>query len=126
MLLLDSIDSIARKKQRDVLFVKFHCGDENNIDWEYPLRRRIIEWLEARQIKWEPSAPLSDGIASYQGDIYLDVPLDETDKKFRAMVEYFDNEDGTPRISGCSLHLLPLSVAMRNACQDEPDFWENF
>ena len=98
MLLIDSIDSIARKKQHDVFFVKFHCGEENNVDWEFPLRRQVIEWLEGQQIRWEPSAPMSDGVASYEGDIYLDVVLDKSDNKFQAMVGYFDNENGSPRI----------------------------
>lgn len=126
MLLIDSIDHIARMKQRDVFFVKFHCGEENNIDWKFPLRRQVLEWLDAQDIKWEPSAPFSDGIASYQGDVYIDVPLVPMDKMFQAMVEYFDNEDGSPRIPGCSLNLLQLSVAMRNAYQDEPGYWETY
>jgi len=126
MFLIDSIDKIARKKQRDVFFVKFHYGEENNIDLEFPLRCQIIEWLDMQNINWEPSAPYSDGIASYQGDIYIDIPLDQTNKKFQEMIGYFDKEDGSPRIPGCSLHLLKLNDAMLNEYQDVPGFWENY
>ena len=127
MLLLDQIDLIARKKQRDVFYVKFLMKDGDVNDWEKPtVRFHVIEWLNKNGIKWAPCAPFSDGIMQYQGDIYVDLQHDPMNENFQNFLGYMENEDGISRIQGCSLHLLPLKVAMKNAYQDEPGFWENY
>lgn len=87
-MLIEHIDAIARKKQRDVLYVRFHqptSGEDleeeddddvdgpsffEDLDWEHlPRRQQIIDWLEAHDIGWRPCADFADesGMFPYMG-----------------------------------------------------------
>lgn len=128
MLLIDKIDSITRKKQHDVFYVQLRLDGKVNNDWERLYAGHpVSEWLDAHEIHWEPCAPFDpESYGSYQGHVFIDVLLDPESSKFKAMLQFFENEDGSSRIPDCQLYLLQLSVAMQYAYQDEPGYWENY
>jgi hypothetical protein len=127
VILLDPIDVIARKKQCDVLYLKFLLADEDRNDWEKStVRSRAIGWLEENGVKWKPCAPFADGFLQYEGDIFVDVPHDAMHEKFQLLQRYCGNVDESSCIHGCTVHVLPLDVAMSKAYQDDPGYWENY
>lgn len=84
-MLIHTIDRIARQKQRDVLFIKFHAplrqnaegqampsstdmqaqqvwallhDHDSDIDWQnMPERQQVLDWLDAKGIDWQPCGP---------------------------------------------------------------------
>ncbi len=135
-MIIEHIDAIARKKQRDVLYVTFHSkkpDDEESWDeqhdWENdPMRETVCHWLTEHQIDWKPCAYVADEncIAPYHGQIYLDVPYDDHDPRYVQVRDYLENQDGTMRFETVSFWYLPLEKAMENAHHDEPGFWEQW
>ncbi len=136
-LLIEHIDAIARKKQRDVLYVTFHpkkSDDEYSCrisahDWENdPVRERVCNWFTEHHIGWLPCAHIADenSMGGYYGQIYLDVPFDENDPQYKQVRDYLENPDGTMRFDTVSFWYLPLEKAMENAHHDEPGFWEKW
>lgn len=63
------------------------------------LRKQILAWLEEYSIPWQPCGPYAstNGFRSYWGEIYLDIPFDETDERYRLVRDYLENPDGTMR-----------------------------
>ena len=131
--LIEHIDAIARKKQRDVLYVTFHpkqSGDydswESSHDWENdPMREVVCNWLTAHHIAWQMCGYAADEscMCSYEGQIYLDVPYDDNDSLYVLVRDYLENPDGSMRFDTVSFWYLPLATAMKNAHHDEPGFW---
>lgn len=62
----------------------------------------------------------------YLGNIYIDVPFDESDSKYQLVREYLEKPDGTPRDERVRFYYLPLEIAMKNAHHDEPGFWDKW
>lgn len=135
--LIDYIDQIARKKKRGVLFIEFHWldSDENNLvfndhyDYESDkTRRRVINWLDSMKIKWLPCAEYGneDAMVPYMGQIYIDLPFDESNVKYRCLDRYMHKRDGSPRFQTVRFCFLSLKLAMKNAYQDAPGFWEKW
>ncbi|HLF95912.1 MAG TPA: hypothetical protein VI457_02105 [Methylococcaceae bacterium] len=131
-MLIEHIDAIARKKQRDVLYVEFH-PDEDGFERNYdhgrdPLRQQVIEWLEANHIGWFPCAPFAseEFMCPYLGQIYLDVPFSESDPVYQKVRDYLEHPDGSMRYPTVRFYVLPLAVAIKNAHHDEPRFWEQW
>lgn len=135
--LIEHIDAIARQKQRDVLFLKFL--DPENLEgkiqpdsvWHWASsagRQSAIEWFNRNQIHWQPCGSFADenSMTSYAGQVYIDVPFEETNPVYQKVLNYFENPDGSPRFPGVLLFLLPLDVAMKNAHHDEPGFWDRW
>ncbi|MGH8613743.1 MAG: hypothetical protein ACREYF_17425 [Gammaproteobacteria bacterium] len=133
--LIQHIDAIARKKQRDVLFVLFGPPGRDDLlsdydyDYEADVRRReIIAWLDKHRISWLPCGEYAStsGYSAYDGRIYIDVPYDEPDATYRLVRDYLENPDGTNRYDDARFCYLPLEKAMENAHHDEPGFWERW
>ena len=139
-LLIHHIDAIAREKQRGVLFVVFHhpasaikdereIYDRKDLIWQtLPTRRQIIDWLDAQGIAWRPCGYVADlnSMESYCGQIYVDVPYDESLPAFRALTDFLELPDGSMRFSEATFLYLPLEKAMLNAAHDEPGFWDRW
>ena len=105
--LLEHIDAIARQKQRGVLYVEFHpvaldpqAGDNLSardvLAWKrmpdsawqaLPTRRRIIAWLDAQGIGWQPCGHVADVglMMGYRGQLYIDLPYDKSLPPYRAL-----------------------------------------
>ncbi len=143
--LLEHIDAIARKKQRDILFVTFepratiYLGEyigrdileeePNNYDYESdPKRTEVCQWLDDHKISWQECGHFASecGWMSYCGQIYIDVPYDKNNAEYQLLEAYFEYPDGSPRMKNIVLYCLALEIAMVNAHHDEPGFWENW
>lgn len=149
--IIQTIDGIARAKQRDVLFLSFYDRaikeylktappDEEDAareqwlthrrhGWEtLPIRQQITDWLDAKGITWEECAPFTPGwvwLEGYCGDIYVDLPYDKTLPLYQELEAYLQYDDDRMRHEHVWFFYLPLEDAMRNAEQDEPGYFEN-
>ena len=87
--LIKHIDAIARKKQRDVLSIRFHAPETvHEYDYEQdPDRLRVMRWLEEQGMAWQPCGPVASESAMlpYRGDVYVDVPYNVSDGRFQAL-----------------------------------------
>lgn len=129
--LIEHIDAIARRKNRDVLSIQFHPNSPGSLSYRHendPERRRVIDWLNAHGIEWQPCGDVaSEGrMMHYLGEIYIDVPFDPEDPEFRKLRDYLENPDGTMRNPRVTFMCLPLRAAMKNAHHDKPGFWERW
>lgn len=129
------IDAIAREKQRDVLYLAFHpVGPDGrrisqDYDWQAdPVRARIIDWLDSTKLSWEPCGPYAsvNVLAPYRGQIYLDVPYDESLDDYCKLRDFLEYPDGSIRHPGVRFYGLTLEQAMENAEHDTPGFWERW
>lgn len=123
------IDAIARQKQRDVLYVTFHDNGQMPYDFQhFPQRAALIAWLDQEGISWQECGPFADPavLPGYRGQLYLDVPMEKRDPRYRLLCEYLENPDGSMRIAGVRFCYLSLEAAMQNAHHDEPGFWEKW
>jgi hypothetical protein len=135
--LIEHIDAIARKKQRDVLFVRFNDPETqisasatvatSCVHWrELPIRQTLIDWLDSNQIDWDLCGPIAsvNGMPGYRGQIYIDVPFDPNLPECQSVLSFLEYPDGTFRFPEAELCCLRLETAMLNAAHDEPGFWE--
>lgn len=139
-MLIEYIDAIARQKRRDVLYVVFRPPASDNkddeeilsqADWEWetlPIRQQIIDWLGAQGIGWEPCDHFANEslMMSYRGQIYVDVPFDESLPAFKALQAFLELPDGSMRFPEVNFFYYPLDKAMENAAHDEPGFWDRW
>ena len=135
--LIEHIDEIARKKRRDVLFVRFNDPETQISGWptltrsrvhwrELPIRQSLIAWLDSNQIDWDLCGPIANvnGMPGYGGQIYIDVPFDPNLPECQSVLNFLEFPDGTFRFPEAELCCLRLETAMLNAEHDEPSFWE--
>ncbi|CAD6548267.1 hypothetical protein ACFQ3P_40945 [Paraburkholderia sabiae] len=129
--LMEHIDAIARKKQRDVLFLSFpqaeRCDDPLLYE-EVQTRCEIIEWLEANHVQWTECAAFADETAmyAYAGQIYLDIPFDGNDPVYQRVQAFLEYPDGSMRLENVMFWVVPLGRAMENRHHDEPGFWDRW
>lgn len=138
---IEHIDAIARKKKRDVIFVEFHQlkkgkGRKNRhpydalvLEWEHlPARRKVIEWLDTRAIRWSPCGNFADlnYVLSYRGQLYIDLPYDSELLVFQQLTAFLERADGSTRIPGVKFLHCTLEQAMVNAFHDESGFWDRW
>ena len=116
--LIEDIDAIARRKQRDVLYISFDPSeltaskgpmeileeeeDETRPSWrKLEVRRTVIQWLDGQGLAWQPCGiPVSSDvqIAPYAGAIYVDVPFDPANVAYQRLNEFLENPDGSMRL----------------------------
>ena len=127
---IEFIDSIARKKQRDVLCLVFTESELPSCDaFPYeslPIRRQIIDWLSQHCINWEPCEAFADPTnpVGYKGRIYVDVSPVLTDPLYDKLCNYLEDENGHCRFSNVRFFQLSLSEAIGNALYDEPGYYD--
>lgn len=135
--LIDYIDAIARKKNRDVLYVVFGTlagpadalVSEGHFDWEqHPSRQAIIRWLDENEISWKPCGGIArvNYMLSYKGQIYIDLPFEPSLPAYRRLEAFLEKPDGSMRLPGANFAYLPLETAMKNAEHDEEGFWDRW
>jgi hypothetical protein len=135
-MMIEHIDAIARRLQRDVLYIAFNRPQEvdcenvsTSADWgTLPRRQQVIDWLDARGIGWRCCGHYADVncMLSYQGQIYVDVPFEQNHPVFQELTAFLENLDGSMRFADCTLYYCPLDHAIKNAAHDEPEFWERW
>lgn len=128
--LIEYIDAIARSKMRDVLYLEFHPQPASAWrDYQFerdPVRMAVLAWLEQRGLDWAACGPMADPatMARYLGQVYVDVPYDESLPAYRMLRDYLEFPDGSMRQAGARFYLLTLAFANTNAQHDDPGFWE--
>lgn len=128
--LLEHIDAIARKLGRDVLYLDFTdakpspCGDYRN----HEHRKHILHWLDGEGIAWRECGPFASEsvMRAYAGGVFIDVPFDLNDARYRKVQSFLEHPDGTMRFSDVGFYIMSLELAMKNAHHDEPGFWEHW
>ena len=127
---IDSIDHIARKKQRDVVFIAFGRQEGETLYDHHndPKREQLLRWLDVHQIAWEKADLFASecGFRAYRGSIYVDVPYDEQNAQFQLLKGHLENESGEMLDPEITLYYVPLEEAMKNAHHDEPGFWDQW
>ena len=133
--LIQHIDQIARQKHRAVLFLLFndpvHEDDDFWPDLDYQnhsARQEILAWFKANGVAHYPCGHFAseNSMMSYRGQIYIDVPFDESNPEYQKVRDYLENADGSMKMSGAKFCYLPLEMAMKNAHHDEPGFWNQW
>ena len=132
--LIEHIDAIARKKQRDVLYLVF--GLEKNRESSYPTfnwaeslrRQEVIAWLDDNSMPWVECAGVASEnyMCGYTGSIYIDSPLDCANVEYQKLRDYLEFPDETMRHEDVTFAYLPFAKAMKNSHHDEPGFWEDW
>lgn len=125
---LETIDAIARRLKRDVIFLAIVER------YDRPTRDRpevaaATGWLDAEGIGWTPCFGFMPGMVIFEGGpraIQIDVPFEPGSPLLRKLEDRFETPDGLPRHPDLILSLLRLETAMVNADQDEPGFWDDF
>ncbi len=129
---IQHIDAIARRKQRDALFVTFFDDpnrERSPFHWDvHPARSAIIEWLDAHGYAWEPCGEVASEtvMRSYRGSIYIDVPFDSDNAAYRALEAFLEYPDGSLRMPHMRFLVIDLEYAQKNAHHDEPGFWDRW
>lgn len=129
---IQHIDAIARRKQRDALFVTFFSdpnGERSPYHWQaHPARAAIVEWLDAHGYAWEPCGEVASEtvMRSYRGSIYIDVPFDAENAAYRALEAFLEYPDGSLRMPHMRFLVIDLEYAQKNAHHDEPGFWDRW
>lgn len=134
--LLEHIDKIARDKKRDVLYIEFNetqgkTDIKNYFSYDYETdtkRIDFIKWLNDNKVPFKECGPIAreNSWESYRGQLYIDIPMDENDKRYLKLNEHLEYENGDMKISGIMYYHVPLKVAMKNAHHDEPGFWDKW
>lgn len=127
--LIEHIDAIARRQQRAVLFLEFHPHD----DWRYyrcetdTMRATVLAWLDQHGVAWQPCGPFADpgNPGRYLGQVWLEVPFDDTLPPYCTLRGYLERGDGSMRHAGVRFNVMPLAYAGRNAAHDEPGYRDN-
>ena len=110
--LLKHIDAIAREKNRDVLFIHFEhyeLSEEGEEDTD-SVRAIVIAWLEDHGIGYDLCMGLEQEgfVDTYAGDIYIDLPYDESNPAYRELSLYLEDDHGNMMIEGALFFVLSL------------------
>ena len=127
--LIKHIDKIAREVQRDVLYVEFSREVFPDYEWEsYVGRNELIAWLEEQGIVYQHCAPFAceDGWEGYRGQLYIDVPVDDSNEQFLHVDSHLCTPDNSFKIPGIGLYIVTLEQALKNKHHDEPGFWDKW
>lgn len=129
---LKHIDAIAREKNRDVLFIHFEHYEltEEGEEETDSVRDIVIAWLEDHGIGYEPCMGLEQEgfIDTYAGDIYIDLPFDESNPAYRELSLYLEDDQGNMMIDGVLFFVLSLELALeieadRQAAELDEELW---
>jgi hypothetical protein len=72
------------------------------IDWQnLPIRKRIIEWLNQEGIEWMPCGHFANEQIEYgyRGQIYIDVPFDESNETYQKLSNFLELPNGEMRFA---------------------------
>lgn len=122
-----TIDGIARRLGRDVLFLALLDEEDESLDI-YAEVDPITDWLEAAGIRSKICTAFSEDIVFIVGGpgcIYIEVDPKAKSEQFAVLVDRFGPIDGPPSQPGFKLAVLTLEDAMKNAAQDDPAFWDD-
>ena len=113
--LIKHIDAIAREKQRDVLFIHFeHYEETEDDDENESMRSIVISWLEDHGIGYDLCMGLEQEgyVDTYAGDIYIDLPYDESNPAYQELSLYLEDDQGNMMLDGVLFFVLSLEIAL--------------
>ena len=120
MILIEHIDEIARRVQRDVLFLEFDSNWQIDLSAPSPNdgrnRNKIIYWLDQHYVPWTMCGPMmrKNYITSYKGGIFINVEVDSKNEIYQSVLKFLENPDGTSRFENVRVLILRLTVALEN------------
>ncbi|AJI53742.1 hypothetical protein [Francisella philomiragia] len=126
---IKTIDQIAREKQRDVLFIQVKPNPLKSFEHyrNYKPWQEIKSWLEDNDIPHEICGPFFEDqivIEGYCGDIYIDLPNDDSLAMIQKIDEYF-NYTGERLDGKVRLCILSYDTAIKYAERDTAEFWDD-
>jgi hypothetical protein len=127
--ILEHIDAISRREERDVILIEFEESNSGIRAWKQnATRKKVLQWLDEHDIGWVKCFGVADEgvLEAYAGQIYVNCPLDEANSSYRALSDFLEDPDGNAHFTGYRFLYVPLEIANKNAHHDEPGFWENF
>ena len=127
IMLIENIDAVARKINRDVMYIAFA---ESKWDERVFAKTRefiLAELTKAKINHWYcfPFIKNSVRLGGIPSALYIDLPYEPDSKNVRFLDSLLENKDGTPSYDGVLFALLKLENAQINANQDSSNFWEN-
>jgi len=83
-----------------------------------------LKWLEHNNIPYTLCGALASeyGWESYGGQLYLDVPIGESNEQYQLICEHMDNPDGSFKIPDVESWIFLLEKALENKHHDELGF----
>lgn len=127
--MLEHIDAIGRRLKRDVLFLAFEPAAGRPSDYDkLEVRKHILQWLDSEGIAWCPCGDYAreNVLRSYAGQVFVDVPFDEQDGRYRKLQSFLEFPDGKMRFEKVKFYVVTLGAALKNAHHDEPGFWDKW
>jgi hypothetical protein len=126
--ILESIDGIARRLNRDVYYLALVDGDGERLDI-YTDISEITDWLDAHRIGWALCMGFNEETVWFEGGpgcIFLDVHPEIDAAAMQQVEAHFMDGAGEPAIAGYVPAIMELKVARRFSERDRPDFWDAF
>lgn len=127
---LEHIDAIARKLNRDVLYLEFLKAQRpHHVDYRsLESRSCIMQWLDREGIEWRECGQVASEtvMRSYAGEIFIDVLFNEADDRYRKVQAFLEYPDGSMRFEDVRFYVVSLQFATKNAHHDEPGFWDRW
>lgn len=123
---INTIDAIARRLGRDVIFLDIR----NSVDRLVRDRPEIADataWLDAEGIGWTACLGFVPGMLLIEGGpraIHIEASFERGSAMLAKLEARFETPDGHPRHPDLILSLLTLEDALINTEQDAPGFWD--
>lgn len=124
---IETIDAIARRLGRDVIFLDIRNGEDRLVR-DRPEIAEATAWFDAEGIAWTACLGFVPGMLLIEGGpraIHIEAPFEPGSATLTKLDAWFETPDGHPRHPDLILTLLTLEDALINAEQDAPGFWDN-
>lgn len=123
---IETIDAIARRLGRDVIFLDIRSGKDRPVQ-DRPEIAEATAWLDAEGIGWTACLGFAPGMLLIEGGpraIHIEAPFEPGSAMLAKLEARFETPDGHPRHPDLILTLLILEDALINTEQDAPGFWD--
>ena len=121
---IETIDAIARRLGRDVIFLDIRSGKDRPVQ-DRPEIAEATAWLDAEGIGWTACLGFAPGMLLIEGGpraIHIEAPFEPGSAMLAKLEARFETPDGHPRHPDLILTLLILEDALINTEQDAPGF----
>lgn len=123
---IDTIDAIAHRLGRDVIFLDIRNGGARPVQ-DRPEVAAATAWLDTEGIDWAACLGFAPGMLLIEGGlraIHIEVPFEQGSAMLAKLDARCETPDGHPLHPDLILTRLTLEDALINAEQDAPGFWE--
>ena len=121
-----SIDEIARRKQRDVIYIEFQDSSSGvRLDYKENRTRQIaLKWFTELEIPFYECGGYAsdDELDSYRGQVHIDVPFTPDNPLLIKVVNLLGRASKITALPGPRICFVSLLYAMENAHHDGPEF----